>query len=183
MPITEITLPTQTKGERYQKCYTINGNALSYSVDYTDFYTRYGSQYGAITLGRGLLCIDVVNPSVALDFEVAVRSGQKDSCRQDLFRFKAAIESSPDEKCACVPVTVKAGTVPALPVDGGRYFHNFLLEGTGPFELCGGSAPQCLEIRLDGNVVTVSGKYNGIGSVKFSVKNACTCDCVDVEIN
>jgi hypothetical protein len=182
MPITEITLPVQTKGERYQKCYKINGNAASYGLEYTDFYQRYGSDYGKISIGRGLMCIDVMNPQMALDFEVALRSGSKDQCRNDLFRFKADIEADASEECACVPVTIKPGTVVPLPTGTGRYFQSYFLEGTGPFELCGGSAPQCLEIRLDGNVVTVKGEYKGTGSVKFSVKNACTCDCVDVEI-
>lgn len=167
-----VTLPPQKKGEPYKQCFTLTGTGpftlVSNNVD------------GDVKIVGDQVCVSIAEPKAAFEMAVAIQANCA-YCKAVTFVSQIGFTEDADD-CPCVPVTVPAQTIPPLPATPALYFANIRLDGTGPFELCGGSAPRCLTVRLTGNIVEVSGKYEGVGKVKFSVKNACTCDCVDVEI-
>lgn len=83
--------------------------------------------------------------------------------------------------CTCTEVTIPTVALPAA-IFGEEYYALIPLEGSGPFEMCGGSVPFCLKAEIVGRMVRISGQIKVRQTpleVRFSVKNACTCDCVD----
>ena len=167
-----ITLPAQTKGSPYKECFAVKGtgpfSVVSHNVD------------GKVTVIGDQVCISIDSPKAAFDAAIEIK-GDCFGCKPVTFVAVVGYQVAAD-KCVCVPVSIGAQNIAVLPETGQQYFASISLSGSGPFELCGGAAPKCLTIELKGNVVQISGRYDGNGAVKFSVKNACTCDCIGMEI-
>jgi hypothetical protein len=167
-----VILPAAFEGKPYRECIQLNG---------TQPFVLVKSNLdgiGSASIIGSTLCVYIEAPSSAIDLAVEVKGGCKDC---ETVTFSGQIGFIPKDTCTCTPVTIAPQVVPPL-VNGALYHAIIELSGTAPFELCGGSAPQCLSIELSGSFVIVSGRYNGVGSVVFSVKNACTCDCVSYRI-
>lgn len=162
-----INLPAMDEGVPYKECVTLTG-----TQPFTLIKHNLGTAGTAQIVGDQL-CIDIPSPVAFIDFAATVATSC-DGCAPET--VVAEIDFSPVGVCECVSATISPQTMP--PLVSGQYFGTLILNGTAPFELCGGSAPRCLKIELKGNLVTVSGRYDGNGDVVFSVKNACTCDCL-----
>jgi hypothetical protein len=160
-------------GTPYQECIQLTGSKpftlLSHNLK--------GAGQSAEIIGE-TLCIKIDNPSSKIDFVAEVKGGCA-GCKAETIKSEIAFTQSVDA-CACIAVTIPTQTLPPLVV--GQYFATVRLSGSQPFQLCGGAAPRCLQIELSGNIVKISGRYDGVGDVAFSVKNACTCECVDFVI-
>jgi len=83
--------------------------------------------------------------------------------------------------CGCVEVSIPPMDLPGA-IYGEEYYALIPLGGSGPFEMCGGSVPYCLKAEIVGRMVRISGQVKVRQTpleVRFSIKNSCTCDCVD----
>lgn len=167
------TLPKVKKGVPYNECISLTGTTpftvLSHNVS-----------NGTVKVVGNQLCISIESPTVGFDFAAEVKGGCE-GCESETITAVIGLDQTTGA-CECVVAFLPAQTIPPLPASGQQYFASILLGGTGPFELCGGSAPRCLSIELKGVYVEVRGRYDGLGQVKFSFKNGCQCDCVDIVI-
>jgi hypothetical protein len=164
-------LPAMLQGVPYTECIALTGSGPFVLVSNN-------LAKGTAKIVGDNLCVTIPSPESAIDFVAEIKGSCVD-CKT--VTIKAEIRYSESATlCVCTPVTIPAQTIPPLIV--GQYFAAIEVRGTPPLELCGGAAPRCLKIELKGNIVQVSGRYDGIGDIKFSVKNACTCDCVVLTI-
>lgn len=161
------SLPAMRQGVPYTECIALTGSGPFKLVSSN-------LSNGTAKVVGDNLCVTIPSPSAAIDFVAEVKGNCVD-CKTVTIKAEIAYSVTANA-CVCVPVTIPAQVVPPLVV--GQYFAAIQVNGTVPLELCGGAAPRCLKIELKGNIVQVSGRYDGQGDVKFSVKNDCACDCV-----
>lgn len=164
-------LPSQAQGKPYQECINLTG-----TQPFTLLSHNLAS--GEAKIVGSTLCLSIPSPSGAIDFAASVKGGCSGCTPETIVSAIGYVESL--DECLCDPVTIPNQTIP--PLVAGQYFAAIQLSGSMPFTLCGGAAPRCLSIELSGNMVIVKGRYDGNGDVKFSVKNNCSCDCVDFVI-
>jgi hypothetical protein len=166
-------LPPMQKGSEYNECIQLTGTGpfsiVSKSVP-----------HGTASIVGSQLCINVPTPSAPFDLAVEVK-GSCVGCKTETITASIGL-SEEASACVCKPAFLIPKAIPILPAAGQQYFAAIHLGGTAPFELCGASVPRCLTMELKGNLVEVRGKYDGLGPVTFSFKNACSCDCIAVEI-
>lgn len=164
----EVTLPPAIVGTPYKECVEITG-----SLPITVVKHNLGSE-GSIEMFGNLMCVTIPNPKASVDLAVELR-GACTTCNNVIVK-STITASAASGGCACTPVSFEWQDLPSIKV--GDYVDlGIVVKGTMPFEVCGGSAAKCLTIKLDGNIVTVKGKYEAEGPIMFSLKNSCTCDC------
>jgi hypothetical protein len=169
----EVSLPAMSAGIPYKECVTLTGTPPFSLVSH-----NIAKSEGSVLIAGSSLCIQIDSPNAWIDFAAEVKGGCA-SCGTET--ITAEIEYAEDAaSCVCTPATIEPQVTP--PLRAGQYMATVQLSGSMPFELCGTSIPKCLSLKLEGNLVTVSGRYDGAGDVTFSVKNACTCDCVTYKI-
>ena len=165
------TLPPLLQGIPYTECIALTGTGPFKLVSSN-------ISGGTAQIVGDNLCVSIPKPSAAIDFVAEVKGNCAD-CKTITIKAEIAYSATANA-CVCTPVSFPTQTIPPLVL--GQYFAAIQVLGLGPLELCGGAAPRCLKIELKGNIVQVSGRYDGLGDVKFSVKNACSCDCVTFTI-
>lgn len=165
-----LTFPNATKGIPYNECVEITGSLpiklLTSSVD-------------GVKMVGNMLCVSIENPQSDVDVAVSLQ-GACTTCQPVTAMGSIAVSAG---GCECTPVSIQAQTVPTLVV-GEEYYAVIEISGTGPFEFCGASVPRCMNAKINGNVVTISGKPEVAGAVIFSVKSTCEpcSDCVTFRI-
>lgn len=172
--MTPIALPNMMEGEYYRECITLTGTR-PFKIESSNIIG------GEVKIVGDQLCFDIPNPKNQMDLAVVVSS----SCSGcDPVTFVASLGLNPAEGCICTPVSIPLQPVPPL-VTGKKYFASIRIDGTAPFDIksCGASAPDCFSIEVNGALVTVKGDYKGIGTVRFAIKNACSCDCINFVID
>lgn len=175
MPTINVTLPPAKLGVRYNEAITLTGSG-PFSLGKYDLPDGLTAE----VIGNQL----IVNGTVTVDYAdyeavFEIFTGCK-TCAATII-VGALASSSGATSCECSPVVIPAFTLPPA-VYGEEYYALIPLEGSGPFELCGGSVPYCLKAEIVGRMVRITGQVKIRQTpleVRFSVKNACTCDCVD----
>ena len=166
-----LTFPNAVKGTPYNECVAITGTLpiklLSSNVE-------------GVKMVGNMLCVSIANPQSDIDIAVELQ-GACVSCKPITASGGITVSAG---GCECTPLTIPAQTPPAL-VLGEEYYAVVQIDGTGPFEFCGASVPRCMNAKINGNVVTISGKPEVTGAVVFSVKSTCEpcSDCVTFRID
>jgi hypothetical protein len=166
-----LTFPNATKGIPYNECVEISGTLpiklLSSNVE-------------GVKIVGNMLCVSIASPQSDIDIAVSLQ-GACTTCKPVTASGGIVVSAG---GCECTPVSIQAQTVPTL-VLGEDYYAAIEISGTGPFEFCGASVPRCMNAKISGNIVTISGKPEVAGAVIFSVKSTCEpcSDCVTFRID
>lgn len=166
-----LTFPNAIKGTPYNECVTVTGTLpiklLSSNVE-------------GVKMVGNMLCVSIANPQSDIDIAVELQ-GACITCKPITASGSITVSAG---GCECTPVSIPTQAVPAL-IIGEEYYAVIQIDGTGPFEFCGASVPRCMKAKINGNVVTISGKPEVAGAVVFSVKSTCEpcSDCITFRID
>jgi len=171
MSVINLTFPAATKGIAYAECVEITGTLP---------ITVVKSNIDGVKMVGNMLCVNIANPQSDIDVAVELQ-GACITCKTVTASGQITVSEA---GCNCEPVSIPVQSAPALVV-GQEYYAVIQINGTGPFEFCGASVPRCMNAKINGNVVTISGKPEVAGPVVFSVKSTCEpcSDCVSYRID
>lgn len=175
MPTINVTLPIATVNVRYNEAVTLTGTGPFKLGKYDLPVGLEAKVIGNQLIINGTVTEAYVNYEAV--FEILTGCPE---CVATII-VGAMGGSAGATSCTCVVVTIPPVVLPAA-IYGEEYYALIPLQGSGPFEMCGGSVPFCLKAEIVGRMVRISGQIKVRQTpleVRFSVKNSCTCDCVD----